>query len=260
MRHIHRETDGFRSLRSHIPSEPHPAATNEGVILREPKANEEPPYLESREADRALPPQTGWVSASDLTGATPSYLRATRPLPAAYWGAPSGLHCLDTVVQQVLREGWSHHITRLMVLSNLATLCGVSPRQLTDWFWFAYIDAYDWVVEPYISGAAYIHRMSNYCGHCQYDPRRSTGPGSCPVTALYWTFLDRNRDLLATNIRLAMPYRTLARKSPAELRALHQRAEEAIAHLASFPRPAYSAKPGEHATTASTQQGRLSGI
>jgi hypothetical protein len=24
----------------------------------------------------------------------------------------------------------------------------VAPRQLTDWFWVAYIDAYDWVVEP----------------------------------------------------------------------------------------------------------------
>jgi deoxyribodipyrimidine photolyase-related protein len=35
-----------------------------------------------------------------------------------------------------------------MVLGNLATLLDVSPRALTDWFWFAYADAYDWVVEP----------------------------------------------------------------------------------------------------------------
>ena len=90
-------------------------------------------------------------------------------------GAPSGLACLDRVVRDVLAEGWSHHITRLMVLANFATLLGVSPRELTDWFWVAYVDAYDWVVEPnvlgmaswsvgdlmmtkpYVSGAAYIH-------------------------------------------------------------------------------------------------------
>ena len=27
-------------------------------------------------------------------------------------------------------------------------LLDVSPRELTDWFWVAYVDAYDWVVEP----------------------------------------------------------------------------------------------------------------
>ena len=39
-----------------------------------------------------------------------------------------------------------------MVLSNLGTLLDVSPRQLTDWFWCAYADAFDWVVEPSIMG------------------------------------------------------------------------------------------------------------
>ena len=37
---------------------------------------------------------------------------------------------------------------RLMVLANLGTLIGVRPRELTDWFWAMFIDAYDWVVEP----------------------------------------------------------------------------------------------------------------
>jgi deoxyribodipyrimidine photolyase-related protein len=143
------------------------------------------------------------------------------------WGVKSGMHCMDTVVAQVIEEGWSHHIRRLMVLSNLATLCGFSPRELTDWFWFAYVDAYDWVVEPnvlgmatysdggltatkpYVSGAAYINRMSNFCGHCQYDPKKSISPHSCPFTALYWTFLERNEATLANNFRMQMPYNTL---------------------------------------------------
>jgi deoxyribodipyrimidine photolyase-related protein len=44
--------------------------------------------------------------------------------------------------------------------------------------------------KPYVSGAAYIHRMSNFCGDCRYNPKKSIGQDSCPFRALYWTFLD----------------------------------------------------------------------
>ena len=231
MRHLHEQTDGYRLLRGHIPDE----------VRR--------PVTKSSAASRATDASTD--------AAAPSALGASLPLPAAYWGVPSGLHCLDTVAKQVVQEGWSHHILRLMVLSNLATLCGFSPRELTDWFWFAYVDAYDWVIEtnvlgmatyadggltatkPYVSGAAYINRMSNYCGHCQYDPKKSTGPGSCPFTSLYWTFLERNENVLGKNFRLQMPYNTLHKKKPEELVQLRARAEEAITHLQSFKRPEY---------------------
>ncbi len=219
MRHVHRATDGYRDLQV--------------------------PYEKAAKGMYA--------------GAAPTALNATLPLPAAYWGEPSGWNCLDTVVRQVVSEGWSHHITRLMVLSNLATLCGFSPRELTDWFWIAYVDAYDWVVEPnvlgmstygdggvtatkpYVSGAAYINRMSDYCKGCKFDPTRSTGEGSCPFTALYWSFLERNSERLSNNQRLAMPYATLHKKTAAERKALRARAAEAIDELASVPRPDYQA-------------------
>jgi deoxyribodipyrimidine photolyase-related protein len=81
--------------------------------------------------------------------------------------------------------------------------------------------------------------MSNYCGRCQYDPKQTTGPGSCPFTALYWTFLERNRDRLAGNFRMQMPYNTLRKKSELELVQLRSRAEEAIAQLQGAVRPDY---------------------
>ena len=248
MRHIHEQTDGYRLLSGSIPQEQPP--TPNGRHPERAERVEGPPHLSS--ANPATVQQE-----NPYAGATPSALSASLPLPAAYWGVKSGLHCLDTVVAQVIDEGWSHHITRLMVLSNLANLCGFSPRQLTDWFWFAYVDAYDWVVEtnvlgmatyadggltatkPYVSGAAYINRMSNYCGHCQYDPKRSTGGGSCPFTALYWIFLERNEAVLSGNFRLQMPYTTLHKKSPTELIQLRARAAEAIEHLQSLPHPTY---------------------
>jgi deoxyribodipyrimidine photolyase-related protein len=97
--------------------------------------------------------------------------------------------------------------------------------ELTDWFWVAYTDAYDWVVEPnvlgmgtyalggfmttkpYVSGAAYINRMSDYCSLCSFDPKTD-----CPVTSLYWAFLARHETVLRTNPRLRMPMASLAKR------------------------------------------------
>lgn len=161
-------------------------------------------------------------------GREPFVLGQGAHLPPAYWGTASGLACLDRVVANVWRTGYSHHIERLMVLSNLATLLDLSPRELTDWFWVAYTDAYDWVVEPnvlgmgtfalgdlfttkpYVSGAAYLARMSDDCGACAFDPK-----SDCPITGLYWAFLARHRETLGNQPRMAMPLRSLAKRSPA---------------------------------------------
>lgn len=121
-----------------------------------------------------------------------------------------------------------------MVLSNLATLLAISPRDLADWFWVAYTDAYDWVVEPnvlgmgtfglgdlfttkpYVSGAAYINKMSDYCGGCSFSPKHD-----CPITSLYWAFFHRNEAALRDNPRVAMPLRSLARRT--DQRRAHDR-------------------------------------
>jgi deoxyribodipyrimidine photolyase-related protein len=213
--HVHETTDGFRVL---------PAAA---------------PPLAAMPGDGGWARWSGrpWPGAADGPdgGACPSFLEAARPLPPCFWpGRPSGLACLDRVVADVWREGWSHHITRLMVLANLATLLGVSPRELCDWFWVAYTDAYDWVVEPnvlamgayavgplmttkpYVSGAAYINRMSDFCAACDFDPK-----SSCPITNLYWAFLDRDRGVLEDNPRMGVVMRSSARRP--EHRRRHDR-------------------------------------
>jgi deoxyribodipyrimidine photolyase-related protein len=113
-----------------------------------------------------------------------------------------------------------------MVLSNLATLLDIEPRALADWFWVAYTDAYDWVVEPnvlgmgtyavgelmttkpYVSGAGYIDKMSDYCKSCRFDPK-----SNCPVTPLYWAFLERHSAVLAENPRLFMPMNALKKRA-----------------------------------------------
>lgn len=210
VRHVHRATDGFRTLPN-------------------PRAGSLPRPGDGGYARWAGKP---WPTPSDGDGGSNvSQLVAHKPLPPAYWGRASGLHCLDSVVRQVWSEGYSHHITRLMILANFATLLDVSPRELTDWFWVAYVDAYDWVVEPnvlamgsfgagdlmttkpYIAGSAYVDRMSDYCKSCRFDPRKN-----CPFTPLYWAFLARHQGALQHVARMDMPLRSLHARS-AQLRA-----------------------------------------
>jgi deoxyribodipyrimidine photolyase-related protein len=156
-----------------------------------------------------------------------SALNAHQPLPAAYWtGAPSGLACLDNTVVDVWRDAYSHHIPRLMVLANIATLLDVEPRALTDWFWIAYVDAFDWVVEPnvmamgsygvggvmttkpYIAGSAYIERMSDHCRGCAFSPKKN-----CPLTPMYWAFLHRHQSELPGQ-RMAVPLAASRKRAP----------------------------------------------
>ena len=165
-------------------------------------------------------------------GSNPTFLGADRPVPPGLWpGRPTGLECLDRVVEDVWSEAWSHHITRLMVVANIATLLEFSPRQLTDWFWVAYLDAFDWVVEPnvlamgtfsvgplmttkpYVSGAAYINRMSDFCSACAFNPQKN-----CPITALYWAFLGRHRAQLEDNPRMRLILSSLARRTAEQVR------------------------------------------
>jgi deoxyribodipyrimidine photolyase-related protein len=126
-----------------------------------------------------------------------------------------------------------------MILSNLATLVGIDPRALTDWFWVAYIDAYDWVVEPnvlamgsfavgelmttkpYVSGSAYLKKMSDFCPSCAFDPQTN-----CPFARLYWAFIARHEARLGRNPRFAGPVASARKRAPEE-RALDARVHEA---------------------------------
>lgn len=168
-------------------------------------------------------------------------LEADLPVPSWYWGEPSGLRCLDLTVRTVLDTGHSHHITRLMVLSNLATLLGVDPQRLNRWFWIAYVDAYEWAVtpnvvgmgtwgdggifatKPYVSSGKYVQRMGpSLCRGCAFDPKRTEGERACPFNHLYWDFLDRHHERFARNVRMAVPRAALRKLSPAKM-ADHRR-------------------------------------
>ncbi|MHB9878408.1 cryptochrome/photolyase family protein [Pacificimonas sp. ICDLI1SI03] len=180
---------------------------------------------------------------------TRNFLAADRPLPPFYWTGETDMHCLAEAIGQTLDHAYAHHIQRLMVTGNFALLIGADPRQVHEWYLEVYADAYEWVelpntlgmsqfgdggllgTKPYAASGAYIDRMSDYCTSCRYDVTEKTGENACPFNTLYWHFLDRNRQKLKGNRRLAMPYATWDKMEPSRRRQYLERAESFLASL-----------------------------
>ncbi len=148
-------------------------------------------------------------------------LGATRKLlPLFNDSSKTKMKCVGSVVADVEARAWTHHIPRLMVLSNLALTTGVNPQEFLDWMREKFIDATDWVMvpniigmathadggklmtKPYASGGAYLNKMTDHCKGCVYDPKKRTGDDACPFTTLYWDFLDRHKDDFKKNHRM----------------------------------------------------------
>jgi deoxyribodipyrimidine photolyase-related protein len=156
-------------------------------------------------------------------------LDAHAPLPALYWTGDTPMRCLADAVGQTLRTGYAHHIQRLMVTGLYALLLGVEPRAVHEWYLGVYVDAVEWVEvpntlgmsqfadggrlasKPYVATGKYLHRMSNACGGCRYDPERAVGEGACPFTTLYWDFLARHEARFSGHPRMALQVRNLSR-------------------------------------------------
>ncbi len=176
-------------------------------------------------------------------------LQHALPLPDWFWTGEVRMRCLRLAIGQSLRTAHAHHIQRLMVIGNFALLAGIDPHALHRWYLGVYIDAFEWVelpntvgmsqwadggrvaTKPYVSSAAYLQRMSDYCAGCPDDPRQRLGSRACPFNALYWEFFDRHRARLAGNPRLRMVYLQLARFDASELDAVRARATELRARI-----------------------------
>src|SRR5579875_1630727 len=153
-------------------------------------------------------------------------LHARHRVPEAIWDLDADAieaNCLSSVVAGVREHGWAHHIQRLMVLGNFALERGWDPAETSEWFTGAFVDGTPWVMptnvvgmslhadggivatKPYASGGAYLDRMTDYCGGCRFDPKVRVGEDACPFTAGYWAFLERHRETLSCNPRMARP-------------------------------------------------------
>ncbi len=181
------------------------------------------------------------------TWRTANALGAEAPVPAALRGGSTRMRCVEVAMDGIHRRGYSHHIQRLMVLGTLMLLRGTEPWAASRWFQAAHVDGAAWVMapnvigmalyadgggmmtKPYAASGAYIKRMSNHCRSCPYDPTAGAGPDACPFTTLYWDFLDRHRERLGQNHRMALSMRNLAKRQ--DIPAIRARAREVMAAL-----------------------------
>ncbi len=163
----------------------------------------------------------------------------TRPLPRAFYDASTGIEPVDNVIRKVLRNGYCHHIERLMILGCFMLLCECHPDGVYQWFVELFVDAWDWVMvpnvygmsqfadgglmatKPYICGSNYVLKMSDF----------HKGPWCEIWDALFWRFIHRHAAQLQRNPRLALLVRNLQQRPPQERQALLERAEQYLARL-----------------------------
>jgi deoxyribodipyrimidine photolyase-related protein len=176
-------------------------------------------------------------------------LGADLPVPAFYLDGETDMACQREAHRFVRELGWAHHILRLMVLGNFALIAGIDPQAMTDWFWYMFVDGYDWVMapnvigmtlhadggfvgtKPYAASANYINKMSDYCSGCRYDPKKTIGDDACPYNALYWDFMARHEERFAKNMRMSLPIRNWRGRDPETKAAIRERAAELRAKL-----------------------------
>jgi len=143
---------------------------------------------------------------------TRNYWGYTRKIPQSFYDGTTGIVPVDVVIKKVLKNGYCHHIERLMVLSNFMLLCDFDPDEVYRWFMELFMDAYDWVMvpnvygmgqfadggmmstKPYISGSNYLMKMGDF----------EKGAWTEVWDGLYWRFIDKHRDFFLKNPRMGV--------------------------------------------------------
>ena len=144
-----------------------------------------------------------------------NFFNHKRKMKKSWYDGTTGLVPLDFSIQNAERFGWSHHIERLMILSNIMNLCEIHPKQVYKWFMEMFVDSSEWVMspnvygmglfsdggifatKPYICGSSYFLKMMHF----------KKGPWCDVMDGLYWKFIDGHKKFFLKNPRLAMMVR-----------------------------------------------------
>ncbi|WP_420318499.1 cryptochrome/photolyase family protein [Ekhidna sp.] len=151
-----------------------------------------------------------------------NYFNHKRKMKTCWYDGTTGIPPLDDAIKKAQKYGYTHHIERLMVLGNIMLLCELVPDEVYKWFMEMYVDSADWVMapnvygmsqfadggifatKPYIGGANYIKKMSDY----------GKGDWEDTVNGLFWRFIDKNLETFANNQRMSMMVATLKKMNP----------------------------------------------
>jgi deoxyribodipyrimidine photolyase-related protein len=165
-----------------------------------------------------------------------NFFNHRKKMKSSWYNGTTGLDPLDYAINNAVEYGWSHHIERLMILSNIMNLCEVNPKQVYKWFMEMFVDSSDWVMapnvygmglfsdggifatKPYICGSSYFLKMMHF----------KKGPWCDVMDGLYWKFIDRNKKFFLKNYRLAMMVRILEKMSEERKKRIFRAADNFI--------------------------------
>ena len=162
-----------------------------------------------------------------------NFFNHKRKMKSSWYSGSTGLEPLDFSINNSIKFGWTHHIERLMILSNIMNLCEINPSQVYKWFMEMFVDSSDWVMspnvygmglfsdggifatKPYICGSAYFLKMMDF----------KKGPWCDIMDGLYWSFINKNKSFFQANPRLSMMVRVLNKLNPERKQKIFKAAE-----------------------------------
>ena len=132
-----------------------------------------------------------------------NYFGNSKKLTAKWYNGTTGIKPVDVTIKRAFKNGYLHHIERLMIMLNFMNLARIHPRQIYNWFMEFSCDSYDWVMvgnvygmgyfatntmrKPYLSTSNYIRQMTDY---------KNDGYWNNVWDALFYKFLRDNKSKL----------------------------------------------------------------
>ena len=165
-----------------------------------------------------------------------NFFKQNRKMKKSWYKGTTGLPPIDYAIKNALKNGWSHHIERLMILSNIMNLCELNPKIVYKWFMEMFVDSSDWVMvpnvygmglfsdggifatKPYICGSSYFMKMMDF----------KKGDWCNTMDGLYWRFINRNRAFFLKNPRLSMMVRIFDKMKTERKKLILSEAEKFI--------------------------------
>ena len=178
----------------------------------------------------------GIYHAEGVNQSNSNYWNNTKKLTSSWYDGSTGIEPLDDCIKTTLKDGYIHHIPRLMIISNIMNMCGVHPKEIYKWFMEMYIDSSEWVMvpnvfgmatysdgglmstKPYTCGSNYVLKMSNY----------KKGDWCDKLDGIYWSFTEKNRKFYEGNPRLSLLTRSLDKLDPERKKRIFKAAKEFI--------------------------------
>ena len=165
-----------------------------------------------------------------------NFFNHKRKMKKSWYDGTTGIDPLDYSINNAKKYGWSHHIERLMILSNIMNLSEIQPGEVYKWFMEMFVDSSDWVMspnvygmglfsdggifatKPYICGSSYIMKMMDF----------QKGSWCDVLDGLYWRFIEKNKDFFKKNPRLSMMVVILEKMNPERKKNILSDAERFI--------------------------------